>query len=123
MSCSLQVAIQFEPRWLKIGFRHNWQAQSYADRIRCTWIHDACRLESRVIGPWVLIRLPSFITEIISSASCPGYSGFYFRFSDTFIAKKWEESLLCFRRIKGSKTDLYIVRNINEKEIFGFGRG
>ncbi|KAK9790815.1 putative PH domain-containing protein [Seiridium cardinale] len=71
------------------------------------------------MGTWVLIRLPSAITEIVSSANVPGYSGFYFRFKDSFIARKWEEGLLCFRRIRGSKTDLYVVRDISEREMFG----
>ena len=119
MSCAIEVAIQFEPRWLKLGFRTRWQAQRYADRIRGCWCHHHLRLETRVIGTWVLIRLPWCVVESVSSTSCPGYAGFYFRFSDPWIAHKWQENMVCFKPIRGSRTDLYIARDMPEKEIFG----
>jgi hypothetical protein len=121
MSCAIQVAVQFEPRWLKLGFRTRWQAERYAERVRASWCHHNLRLETRVAGTWVLIRLPSAVIEIVSSASCcaPGYAGFYFRFSDPYVARRWEENLLCFRSVRGSRTDLFVLRDITEKEIFG----
>lgn len=117
--CAIEVAVQFNPRWLKLGFRSDWQARRYADRIRGTWLHSYLRLDSRVVGSWVLIRLPSCIVEIVSSAGCPGYAGFYFRFCEPWVCRRWEESMVCFRRIRGSSTEIYVRRDISEKEIFG----
>ncbi|KAH8194192.1 hypothetical protein TruAng_011636 [Truncatella angustata] len=116
---NIQVAVQFDPLWLKLGFRNNWQARRYAERIRPCWCHHHLRLDTRVVGTWVLIRIP--INHIIEVVASGDGCGFYFRFNDPWIARRWEEDLLVFRRIRGSKTDLYVWRDISERELFGPG--
>ncbi|KAI2638838.1 hypothetical protein GGS26DRAFT_587609 [Hypomontagnella submonticulosa] len=105
----LDVSIKFEPRKITIGFRNNIQANRYHQLMSKEPFVRDMDLNSQVSNRSVSLRLPSRVTEIVSSSSC---GGFYIHFSDEQLASEWQKTLLLWKFRDGSKTKLYIDRRI-----------
>ncbi|KAH9989102.1 hypothetical protein F4779DRAFT_266230 [Xylariaceae sp. FL0662B] len=110
----LDVSIHFDPRRISIGFRSDYQAFRYSERImRRSFLRDMA-LDCQVSGRFVSLRLPSRVTDIMSSTS---YEGFYLCFSDAEVASRWQDALLVWRFVSGSATRLYVERDIDNNRL------
>ncbi|KAI0383176.1 hypothetical protein F5Y04DRAFT_250797 [Hypomontagnella monticulosa] len=111
----LDVSIQFEPRTIVIGFRHNFQADQYLLLMKGNRFVDVMDLGVKLVSDRsVSMRLPSRVTEIVSSASS---CGFYLCFSDEDLASQWQRALLLWKFREGSRSKLYVDRNIDDGQL------
>ncbi|KAI1372343.1 hypothetical protein F4677DRAFT_265645 [Hypoxylon crocopeplum] len=90
----LDVSIQFDPRRISIGFRNEAQVDRYHEIIIKKSFVKKMGLDSQVHGRFLSLRLPSRVTEIISSTSC---GGFCLCFSEEVLASQWQEALLVWK--------------------------
>ncbi|CAJ2504197.1 Uu.00g115910.m01.CDS01 [Anthostomella pinea] len=107
----LGVSVHFEPRKLTIAFQNEFQAiKSY------TLVKDRSFTKDMNLDPsqhrrYVSLRLPSRVTDIVASTAC---GGFYLHFCDVDVAKGWHKTLLLWKFVDGSSTDLYLARDISQ---------
>jgi hypothetical protein len=94
--------------YISIGFPELRQAKWYHQHIKGTALHHEQNLLSQRKDRMVSVRLPSRFTQISASSKC---DGFYFTVSDEGLAEQWVASLVVWKFLQGSKTQLYVTRN------------
>ncbi|CAM1505789.1 Fc.00g114260.m01.CDS01 [Cosmosporella sp. VM-42] len=108
----LNVEIDLEDRRIIITFRTERQARHYNEYIKRKDQHGA--VQSKVKGCDASIRLPTRVTRIVASTNC---RGFYIVFNDAAFAKWWEDNLIIWKAVKGSKTKIYVDRDMKDSVI------
>ncbi|KFA80951.1 hypothetical protein S40288_11759 [Stachybotrys chartarum IBT 40288] len=115
----LTISITFAPPRICVGFRSSVQASQYLAYIKRTHFHDEEGLQGEQDAKdrrLVSIRLPGRAVEMTASKQ---YNGFYITFSDESLARQWNQNLLIWDFVQGSRRKLYLRCAV---EIYNVGR-